>query len=342
MTYQNLRVPVTNAQLFQLLSVFSLIAMFRLQSEHLLLHFPVLNITSIFVADVAPRILFISLVLAVLYHGIEALLRRYPEQQLSKTVPFGFSVGIFSILFGCTKLMLVLQDRPQALTSLQRLVLLTICFGSAGGLTCLSLSAVGYSAYQLLLASVLLPIMLAAVFYPFLKREGSINHFLQPGSAIPLMERCKNYLLGSCKLIVNKGLVIVAIEGVASHIIVDWSFLQTLLLWPQKLIISLGFSPDCASTIAQYWGLKTLVNRDIALIALAESGSWELMSTIQHLMVLPLLLNIACASALLILPLNIMALFGRQGIPYLKMLPLAFLLALILPLLPALALSLLL
>ncbi len=35
---------------------------------------------------------------------------------------------------------------------------------------------------------------------------------------------------------------------------------------PQKIIEALGFSPHCAQELAQAWGLKTLVHRDMALL----------------------------------------------------------------------------
>ncbi len=178
------RLRVSGPQQFQLLAVWVLIPLFQWQQDQLLPAMPELKITQTFMAEVAPRILGICLLLALGHHVLEHWLRHRPLPQRHGATRFNFSIAAYTILFGFTKLLLILQKRPQSLSAPQRL---TLGFSCAGGLTGPSLGAVGFPLYQLLLANLLLPLVLTALLLP---RFGGRAAFLNPCLAWVREPRC--------------------------------------------------------------------------------------------------------------------------------------------------------
>ncbi|WOT05384.1 hypothetical protein [Shewanella youngdeokensis] len=234
---------------------------------------------------------------------------------------------------------MIIKGEKVELSLLERFHMLVICFCSAGGIACISMSALGYPAYKLLLASMATPIYVGLLLLPFtlyyLKRKpAEVKPHVAEQSKLSWFEYLKIYVIGGCKLVANKGFVICILEIIDSIFNIHQMDFSFLTYWPTTLLIKLGFDDTAASVVANSFVMKTLVNRDMSMIYLANSNVFDGLTVLQQCFALPLIINIVSLSALTIISLNIIAMFGKEGYQFIRVLPFAFLTALIVPLIP--------
>ncbi|ADN75668.1 hypothetical protein Fbal_1464 [Ferrimonas balearica DSM 9799] len=301
--------------------------------------YPELAITQRFLCDVAPRILLLCLMLALVLHLLERSLYKHLQRGGAVRLPFSLSTGLFVVLFGCSKLLMLVQSRIDQFTRGQRLALLTIALSSAGGLSSLALSAVGYPLYQLLLANLLLTALMTLMMLPLMGGGRQDNLLLRPDNDTPFRTRCLAFLSGGSKLVVNMTLVISVMESLLQRYPLDSVSVNRLVWLPERFFTALGFSPEYTQALAYHWVVKNLVNRDMAMIGLAEEGWLFQMPTIEQFLVVTQFVSIVGVSTVLIIGLNIIAMFGRKGWPLFRLMPLAVVLSTLLPLVPVLLLT---
>ncbi|QSX32497.1 hypothetical protein JYB87_12045 [Shewanella avicenniae] len=323
--------------LMQVLTVSAIVTVFYLKNQFSV-NFPInFQITQQFLSEIAPGALLICLLLGFGHYFI--------NQRLNysvKTSKLSLCQKVFGLSFflGCSNLLLFLKAEKLKLTQRDRYMILLIGLSSAGGISCVSMSALGIPVYQLLLASLVMPLAIIILNVPF-KREksgSSVNYAVgsiqQSKTRKKLSDYLSQYLVGGCKLTANKTITIMFFEVLKGSVYksdIDWSYVTH---YPHLLLKDLGFSAQAAEVITQAWIAKTVANREAALIDVANAGIYDELTLIQQMLTLSLLINIASVSAFIVVGLNIMALFGKQANQYLKILPIAFFIVNIVPILP--------
>lgn len=326
-----------NIPLIQILFVSIIVIFFSFKNQfggQLFAHF---SITQQFISEIAPSAILICALLGVSHYLINQKLNYSlgkSQMKLNQKI-FGLS-----FLLGCSNLLLFLKTDRLKLTQRDRYIILLISLSSAGGISCISLSALGIPVYQLLLASLALPLAIIILTIPFnlRKQDYSIDDTddtIHSGTGSKsLSTYLIQYLVGASKLTANKAITIMffeALKGSAYKFNIDWS---SLTYYPHLLMKDLGFTAQAAEVITQAWIAKTLANREVALIDVANSGIYDELTLIQQMLVLSLLINIASVSAFIVIGLNILALFGTQAMQYLKILPIVFVMVTLVPILP--------
>ena len=295
------------------------------------------HITQQFLSEIAPCAMLICALLGVSHYFINQQLDYSFNKSKLKLHQKLFGL---SFLLGCSNLLLFLKAERLKLTQRDRYMILLISLSSAGGISCISLSALGIPVYQLLLASVVLPLTIIMLTTPFnLKRptsssNGTNDRIHSDTEQKSLPTYVLQYLVGASKLTANKAITIMlfeAIKGSAHKFNIDWSYLT---YYPHLLMSDLGFTTRAAEIITHAWIAKMLSNREVALIDVANAGIYDELTLIQQMLVLCLLLNIASISAFIVIGLNILALFGKQAMLYLRILPIAFVIVTLVPILP--------
>lgn len=248
-------------------------------------------------------------------------------------MPLNQKIFGLTFLLGCSNLLLFLKAEKLKLTQCDRFIVLLLGLSSAGGISCISLSSLGIPIYQILIASIALPSLIIVISIPIsisirnsslsIKNLDKSTH--DKSEPKKLSSYLMQYLVGASKLTANKAITIMffeAIKGSAYKFNIDWSYLTH---YPTLLFKDLGLTSMAADVITHAWIAKTLANREAALIDITNAGIYDDLSLVQQTLVLSLLINIASVSALIVIALNILSLFGMQAMQYLKILPLAFL-----------------
>ncbi|MFI3246811.1 MAG: hypothetical protein R3Y10_10080 [Ferrimonas sp.] len=324
---QSERIILPYAPLFAVLAV---IVCAQFEQPMLAQHFPVMLL---FLRDVAPQLLLLSVMLACIQHAIDNWLI-HDAQWWAKRLPFSLNAIVYVVLFGCSQCLLLLQGREHTLNGKQRLALLTLCVGSAGGLSCLALSAVGYPWWHLALASLLITVITAVCMAPLLLSRKQLNPLIAGIKPSPFRPRLQRFLNSGAKLAANKAFVIAFLELSRRLINVSDDWHAIIISLPNQAFQLLGFAPESASLLAQEWMIKTALSRDMAMITLVENGIYASLTFSQQLIVSTLFISIIGTSTVMILTLNLFSMFGRNSVVFLKSLPLACLLAMLLPLIP--------
>ncbi|WP_088212427.1 hypothetical protein [Shewanella sp. Shew256] len=326
-----------NIPLVQIMFVSIIVISFSLQNQfggQLFTHFIV---TQQFISEIAPSAILICTLLGVSHYLINQKLNysfNKSHLKLNQKI-FGLS-----FLLGCSNLLLFLKAERLKLSLRDRYMILLISLSSAGGISCISLSALGIPVYQLLLASLALPLAIIILTIPFnlIKPDYSIDYIGDTIQSRPepkgLSTYLIQYLVGASKLTANKSITIMffeALKGSVHKFNIDWS---SLTYYPHLFMKDLGFTAQAADVITQAWIAKTLANREVALIDVTNAGIYDELTLIQQMLVLSLLINIASVSAFIVIGLNILALFGKQAMQYLKILPIVFVIVTLLPIIP--------
>lgn len=326
-----------NLQLVQIMTVSIIVMIFSIKTQ-LLGQFPVhFSITQQFLSDIAPSAIFICALLGVGHYLVNQKL----NYSLS-TSKLKLNQKIFGLTFllGCSNLLLFIRTERLKLTQRDRYMILLLGLSSAGGISCISLSALGIPVYQLLLASLVLPSAILILSIPFsIGKSSQPTHYTDDSihsesSPKGLSEYLMQYLVGASKLTANKAITIIFFETIkdsAYKFNIDWSYLT---YYPHLLLKNLGLSSQAVDVIIQAWIAKTLANREAALIDVTNAGIYDELSLVQQMLILSLLINIASVSAFIVIGLNILALFGKQAMPYLRILPIAFVIVNLVPILP--------
>ncbi|MGL5669252.1 MAG: hypothetical protein ACRDD9_24370, partial [Shewanella sp.] len=108
------------------------------------------------------------------------------------------------------------------------------------------------------------------------------------------------YLVGASKLTANKAITIFLFEAIkcsSYKFNIDWSFITH---YPILLLKDLGFTSIAADAITQAWIVKTIANREAALIDITNDGIYDDLSLVQKMLTLSLLINIASVSAFIV------------------------------------------
>jgi len=326
-----------NIQILQILTVFIIVTIFFIKNKFIIQFPEHFKITQQFLSDIAPGAILICALLGICHYLINQKL----HYSLSKsTMPLNQKIFGLTFLLGCSNLLLFLKAEKQKLTQCDRFIVLLLGLSSAGGISCISLSSLGIPIYQILIASIALPSLIIVISIPISIRSSSLSIKNLDKSTHDKSEPQKlssyliQYLVGASKLTANKAITIMffeAIKGSAYKFNIDWSYLTH---YPTLLFKDLGLTSMAADVITHAWIAKTLANREAALIDITNAGIYDDLSLVQQILVLSLLINIASVSALIVIALNILSLFGMQAMQYLKILPIAFLIVNLVPTLP--------
>lgn len=328
-----------NIQLVQIMFVSIIVIFFSLKKQfggQLSAHF---SITQQFISDIAPSAILICALLGVSHYLINQKLNYSFNKSLSKLNQKIFGL---SFLLGCTNLLLFFKAERLKPTLRDRYMILLISLSSAGGLSCISLSTLGIPVYQLLLASLALPLVITILTIPFnLRRpdnliDYTVDTIQSRSESKGISTYLIQYLVGASKLTTNKAITIMFFEALKSSVHkfnIDWG---SLTYYPHLLMKDLGFTAQAADVITQAWIEKTLANREVALINVTNSGIYDELTMMQQILVLSFLINIASVSAFIIISLNILAFFGKQAKQYLKILPIVFAMVILIQILPVL------
>ncbi|MCG9695370.1 hypothetical protein [Shewanella sp. Isolate11] len=298
---------------------------------------PNLRITQQFLSDIAPRAMLICAFIGVIHYWVNQKL----DYSFNKS-KLNLNQKIFGLTFflGCSNLLLFLKTERIKLSLRDRYMVLLISLSSAGGISCISISALGIPVYQILIASLALPLLIVILALPF--NTGKSTPMMS-GPEMDAESKSANktlagyivkYLVGASKLIANKAITIMFFELIRNSINkfnIDWSH---VVYYPHLLLNDLGFNAQAAEVITQAWIAKTVANREAALIDIANSGIYDELSLIHQMLTISLLINIASIGALIVIGLNILALFGKQGMQFLSILPIAFVIVNVVPILP--------
>ncbi len=296
-----------------------------------------LQVTQQFLGEIAPRSLLIVAFIGVIHYLVNQKLNYSFEKS-----KLNLNQKVFNLTFflGCSNLLLFLKTERIKLRLSDRYMVLLISFSSAGGISCISLAALGFPVYQILLASVALPLLIIILALPF-KVGKSVEREIDPEIEAEQLPQLKTlgsyivqYLVGASKLITNKAITIMLFEVTRSSISksnIDWS---TITNYPNQRLNDLGFSIQAAEVITHAWIAKTVANREAALIDVANAGIFDELTLIQQLLTLCLLINIASISAFVVIGLNILALFDKRAMQFLSILPVVFVIINLVPILP--------
>ncbi|QIZ78047.1 hypothetical protein [Ferrimonas lipolytica] len=285
-----------------------------------------LHMTCDFLGKVAPGILLLVLLLALLHHAITCYLPNVCFNGGSRYQSSLF-FGTLSSLFGNTKVLLILFPVLAKLSTRQRFTMLTIGFCSSGGITCLSLASLGYSAWQLFAATIALPMFAALVLPWILGRDPNPEPLTLHISPMSLYQRVSSYFEGAYKMVANRLLIIAFIETFLISANGELPFGDGITAVAQWWLDILGFPAEASAQLAEFWLAKTFISRDVTMVALHDYQIFSLLSTSTQLAAIVLLVNIVCLCALVVISLNLLAMFGRASWPILKLMPAAFLLA---------------
>lgn len=319
-----------NIQILQILTVFIIVTIFFIKNKFIIQFPEHFKITQQFLSDIAPGAILICALLGICHFLINQKL----HYSLSKsTMPLNQKIFGLTFLLGCSNLLLFLKAEKLKHTQCDRFIVLLLGLSSAGGISCISLSSLGIPIYQILIASIALPSLIIVISIPIsisirnsslsIKNLDKSTH--DKSEPKKLSSYLMQYLVGASKLTANKAITIMffeAIKGSAYKFNIDWSYLTH---YPTLLFKDLGLTSMAADVITHAWIAKTLANREAALIDITNAGIYDDLSLVQQTLVLSLLINIASVSALIVIALNILSLFGMQAMQYLKILPLAFL-----------------
>lgn len=333
-----------NIQLVQILTVSIIVILFWVKHKFFGQPPAYFIITQQFLSDIAPSAIIICALLGVSHYLVNQKLNYSLSNSKLK-----LNQKIFGLTFllGCSNLLLFLKAERLKLTQRDRYMILLLGLSSAGGISCISLSALGIPVYQILLASIVLPaaILICSIPFSFGKQDSSINY---PDENIhsefapkTLSEYLIQYLVGASKLTANKAITIMffeAIKGSSNKFNIDWS---SITYYPHLIMNKLGLTSQAADVIIHAWIAKTLANREAALIDVTNAGIYDDLSLVHQMLTLSLLINIASISAFIVIGLNILALFGKQAMQYLRILPIAFVIVNLIPILPVIVYALL-
>lgn len=334
-----------NMQLVHILTVFIIVIVIVVKNkffERIPVNF---KITQQFLSDVAPGAMLIFALLGICHYLVSQKMNYSLSQSKMKLNQKVFGL---TFLFGCSNLLIFLKEERLKLTQFDRCMVLLLGLSSAGGISCISLSSLGIPIYQILIASIVLPSVIIIILIPLSVGKSSLPIKLLDDSVHTKSEPrnlCSyliQYLVGASKLTANKAITIMffeAIKGSGHKFNIDWSYLSH---YPIQLLTDLGLTPMTADVITQAWITKTLANRDAALIDMTNAGIYDDLSLVQQMLVLSLLINITSVSAFIVIGLNVLSLFGVQAMQYLKILPVAFLIVNLVPIIPVVVYALLL
>ncbi len=296
-----------------------------------------LQITKQFLGEIAPYSLLIIACIGIIHYFIN---QKFNYSFNKSKLNLNQKVFNLSFFLGCSNLLLFLKAERIKLSLSDRYMVLLISFSSAGGISCISLAALGFPIYQILIASITLPLLIIILAFPF-KAGKSVAKELDTETEVEASSQPKTlgsylvqYLVGASKLITNKALTIMTFEVIRSSLSksnIDWS---AITYYPHLLLNDLGFSAKATEVITQAWIAKTVANREAALIDVANSGIYDELSFIQQMLTLCLLINIASISAFVVIGLNILALFGKRAMQFLSILPIVFVIINLVPILP--------
>ncbi|WP_156904850.1 hypothetical protein [Ferrimonas senticii] len=288
----------------------------------LLAQWPQLTISIAFMARVAPMVMVMIWVLALLH---QLLTQTIPNRQFSGHNRFSHGVlfSLITLIVGATQTLILVLPILSQLSVRQKLLMLTAGFSSTGGLTCLSVAAFGYLPNQLLLASILLPLFCTSVLALVLGRDPQPHPIDLHVSQQNLTQRLVSYTEAGYKTIANRLLIIAAFELLLFYWPTDLYRFDGLVHAIGNGLDWLGYSADEAQQLAPYWLTKVWLNKDLALGALAPLPLFSELNYLQQLALLCILTNMVSLTALLIISLNIFAICGRNGWQLLRSVPAA-------------------
>lgn len=321
--------------LVQIFLITLLLVFFQSSWSRYWLEYTELSISYAYISRVAPNVLIITFSLSILHFFVSRFMYKFSDE-LKK---YYLVTGLLSIFLGCSKIIILMGEEAVKLTTKQKLTLLTVGMGATGGVTCLSMSAVGYRVESLLVVIFFLPCYLALCMNMILRERVEASTYQQCFKPKPLSFTVLSYLNGGCKLVANSAMVIVMVELFLINQFTGTNQCQQVSLCSSHGLQYFGLSPWLAEFMSTAIFEKLVFSRDIALIGMTTDAGFKTLSFVEEVITLLLTLSIGGVSAFLIVALNLMAMLGRDSISFIKLLPVATFLGCFLPLLPVIILA---